>query len=80
MSNRVTLGASIKAIREAKAQHDPRFKTGPFATACMTSDGHLINVEANRRSANGDLIRRIADQLGVPLAAISYTPTTEASA
>lgn len=80
MSNHIVIYKAIKAIREAKAATDPRFKVSPFAIACHMSHGHLCNIEAGRRTPNEDVIDRIAQQLGVPVDAISYTTKAKAHA
>lgn len=58
-------GAAIKALREANG-----WRSGKFATAVMISTPYLSNIEAERKNCPPDLLRRIADKLGVPLAAI----------
>lgn len=70
----------MKAIRELKASmpatadHDPaRYMGSKFAAACLMSHGHLCNIEQDRkRKTPIATIQRIADQLGVPLEAISH--------
>lgn len=82
MSKRILLPGAIRAIREAKAEHNPAYKLGKFAVACLMSPGHLCNIEAGRRhlTVPEDVIHRIAAHLGVPVDAISYVATTEAAA
>lgn len=80
MSKRIVLGGAVKAIREAKAERDERFRLGHFAATCLLSSAHLCNVEAGRKAPSEDVIHRIAAHLGVPVDAISYTLTTEALA
>lgn len=60
-------GAAIKALREAYGWTGPK-----FAAALGITHGHLYNVE-NRanRGPSAELARKIADTLGVPLAAIT---------
>lgn len=72
MSKRVILGGAVKAIREAKAATDERFKLGRFATAVSLSSGHLCNIEAKRKTATPETIERIAAELGVKVEDISY--------
>lgn len=81
MSNRrEVVGGAVKAIRELKASmpagegHDPaRYMGSKFAAACLMSHGHLCNIEQDRkRKTPIQTIQRIADQLGVPLEAISH--------
>ena len=87
MSKRVALPGAIKAIREAKAgAYDPKTKTyandssfgvGQFATKVRLSAGHLVNIEANRKTVTDDVLQRIADGLDVSLEAISYVASEE---
>lgn len=60
------VGATVRALREAYG-----WKLGKFATAIEVSHSYLANIEAGRRPLPPDLARRIADTLGVPLAAIT---------
>lgn len=80
MSKRIVLGAAVKAIREAKAEGDERFRLGQFATTCLLSSAHLCNIEAGRKAPSEDVTHRIAAHLGVPVDAISYTTAQEAVA
>lgn len=80
MSKRVALGAAIKAIREAKAEHDPQFRGSRFSIACLMTPGHLCNIEQGRKNPPEDVIHRIAAHLGVPVGAISYVIENEAAA
>jgi hypothetical protein len=80
MSKRQILGPAVRAIRETKASlpatetHDPaQFKGSRFAVSCLMSHPHLCNIEAGRKPKTPiATIQRIADQLGVPIDAISY--------
>lgn len=65
-AERVRVGATIKALREAYG-----WRLGKFATAIEVSHSYLANIEAGRRPLPADLARRIARTLGVPLAAIT---------
>jgi len=80
MSKRVILPGAAKAIREAKAASEDRFRLGQFATTVLLSSSHLCNIEAGRKPATEDVIHRIAAHLGVPVEAISYLVTMEAVA
>lgn len=80
MSKRITLGAAVKAIREARAATDPTFRGSVFATTCLMSHAHLSNIEAGRKQPPEEVIHRIAAHLGVPVDAISYVIETEAAA
>ena len=72
MRKRVALPAAIKAIREAKAVTDPRFRISAFAIECGKTPGHLCNIEAGRKPATQEFIHTLAGRLGVPVDAISY--------
>lgn len=80
MSKRVILGAAVKAIREAKAESDPRFRAAQFAVTCLMSPGHLCNIEKARKFPPEDVIHRVAAHLQVPVEAISYTVESEQAA
>lgn len=67
MATRNVNGASVKAIREALGH-----KGSKFAIQCQISHAYLCNVEAGRKQPAADVAKRIADELGVPLAAITY--------
>jgi transcriptional regulator with XRE-family HTH domain len=62
---------SLRAIREALG-----WSVSKFATANETVPGHISNIEAGRRGASPELIRRMARTLNVPVAAITtaYEP------
>lgn len=66
-----TNGAAVRALREAYG-----WQATKFAAAVGISRGYLCNVEAQRRQVSPSVLRRMADVLGVPLAAINggYTP------
>jgi transcriptional regulator with XRE-family HTH domain len=61
-------GAAIKAIRQAKGWKGVR-----LASVVGISHGHLFNIEnpSRRKGASDEVLRKIADTLGVPLAAIT---------
>lgn len=80
MSKRVVLPQALKCIREAKAVHNPEFRGSRFAIACHMSHAYLCNIEAGRKTPPEDVVQRIADQLGVPIEAISYLVSLEATA
>ena len=71
MATRNVNGPSVKAIREALGH-----RGGEFATKCSISHAYLSNVEAGRKQPSAAVAKRIADQLGVPLAAITYPVLT----
>lgn len=73
------IGPALKAIREAKATHDPSFRGSEFAVRCLMTPGHLCNIEHGRKQPPEDVIHRIAAHLGVPIEAISYTVPEEAA-
>lgn len=56
----------MKALREAYG-----WRLGKFATALEISHSYLANIEAGRKPLTPELSRRVADILGVPLAAIT---------
>lgn len=66
MKKRLSNGLAIKALREAYG-----YPGGVFASQCLISHAYLVNIEKDRRHAPPELMRRIADKLGVPVAAIS---------
>jgi transcriptional regulator with XRE-family HTH domain len=59
-------GAAIRALRAAYG-----WKPSKFATAVQVSHGYLTNIEAGRKQPSPEVLRRIADALNVPLAAIT---------
>ncbi|MCF8609997.1 helix-turn-helix domain-containing protein [Gordonia sp. HY285] len=60
------IGAVITSLREAYG-----WRLGKFAEAIETTHSHLSNIEAGRKRCTPEMARRIADTLGVPLAAIT---------
>jgi transcriptional regulator with XRE-family HTH domain len=66
------VGATIRALREANG-----WALGKFAVAVGTTHPHLSNIEAGRKRCTPPMARRIADVLGVPLAAITTTYSVE---
>lgn len=80
MSKRVALPAAIRAIREARAEHDPAFRGATFATTCLMSHAHLCNIEAGRKGVTEEVLHRLAAHLRVPVEAISYEVGTETAA
>lgn len=68
MWKRKANGLAIKAIREAYG-----YPGGVFATRCGISHAYLSNIESGRRFPPPEVLKRIADELGQPIAAISYT-------
>jgi transcriptional regulator with XRE-family HTH domain len=67
-------GPAIKAIRHAQG-----WKGVTFAAAVGITHGHLFNIENPERNkhASAHILRKMADVLGVPLAAISSDYTVE---
>ena len=59
-------GAAIKALRESLGWSGVK-----FAAAVGISHPHLFNIESGKRQASSPVLRRMADVLGVPLAAIT---------
>lgn len=62
----IRTGATIKALRGAYGWKQIR-----LAEAVKTSRSHLSNIESGRKACTPDLARKIADVLGIPLAAIT---------
>lgn len=73
MASRSVNGPTVKALREALGH-----QVGNFAAKCDITHSHLSNIEAGRRQPSAAVTRRIADELGVPLTAITY-PVLEAA-
>jgi transcriptional regulator with XRE-family HTH domain len=71
----VRTGATVRALREAYG-----WRTVKFAAAVGISPAYLSNIEAGRRHLPVDLARKVADVLGVPLAAITTGVEPEAVA
>lgn len=65
--SRAVNGAAIKALREALGH-----RGGKFAVQCLISHGYLTNIEKGVKQPSPAVARKIADELGVPLAAITY--------
>lgn len=65
-------GAAIQAIRKAQG-----WKAIRLASAVGISHSHLSNIEKLRKGASDEVLRKIADTLGVPLAAITTGFTVE---
>ena len=61
-------GEAVKALREAYGWSGTH-----FAHAIDISPGHLSNLECGTRTVSPTVARKIADTLGVPLAAITST-------
>lgn len=80
MMKRVALPGAIRAIREAKAEVDPKFRGSVFASTCLMSHAHLVNIEKGRKQPPEDVIHRIAAHLGVSIDAISYLTPSEGAA
>lgn len=59
-------GDAIRALREAIG-----VRPADFAGRVGISRPYLVNVEAGRKGATPAVLRRIADELGVPLAAVT---------
>ncbi|WP_333716401.1 helix-turn-helix transcriptional regulator [Gordonia sp. (in: high G+C Gram-positive bacteria)] len=68
----VRVGATIRALREKDG-----WALGKFAVAVGTTHPHMSNIEAGRKRCTPTMARRIADTLGVPLAAITTSLAVE---
>lgn len=73
MTTRAINGATVKQLREALGitQRD-------LAARCEITQGALSNIERGVHGTTPQLNRRLADQLGVPLDAITYPVTVPA--
>jgi transcriptional regulator with XRE-family HTH domain len=60
-------GATVRELRNALG-----IKAGDFALRCDMSPGYLSNIEAGRKQPAAPVIQTIAQQLGVPVDAITY--------
>lgn len=67
MRKRIVHGAAIRAIREAVG-----VSVSALAPRCDVSQGYLSRVELGDKQPSPQVLRNIADQLGVSLDAISY--------
>lgn len=74
MTTRQANGASIRALREAIGIRHADFarKVGIAARGKPISLGYLTNIEKGRKQPAPDLLRAMADQLGVSLDAITF--------
>jgi len=72
MAQRKSNGAAIRALREALGLTQEQ----AARAACM-DQSHWSNIESGRKNAGPAVCRRIADALGVPLAAISSAADPE---
>ena len=75
MAARRSNGASIRALRESLG-----IPHGKFAIRCSISPGYLTNIEKGIKQPSAEVARRIADELGVPLDAVTYPVRDEAGA
>lgn len=67
MSNRRVNGATVRALREALG-----IKHGDLALRCGFTPSFLSHVESGAKQPSPTKAREIANQLGVPLDAITY--------
>lgn len=67
MRKRQANGFAIRAIRELQG-----LSVSALAPRCGVSQGYLSYVELNKKPPSLTVLRAIADQLGVPIEAISY--------
>jgi transcriptional regulator with XRE-family HTH domain len=72
---RVRTGATVRALRVAYG-----WRAVKLAAALGISQSYLANIEAGRRALPPHLARRVAETLGVPLAAITTGVEPEAVA
>lgn len=64
-SEQQRVGQTIRTLREAHG-----WRVSEFAVAITVSQPYLSNIEAGRKRAPAHVLRRIADVLNVPLAAL----------
>jgi transcriptional regulator with XRE-family HTH domain len=64
---RLAHGPAIRAIREALG-----INHGEFALRCNMSPGYLTNIESGRKQPSPAVAKRIAEELGITLDAITY--------
>lgn len=67
MRKRTAHGAAIRAIREAIG-----VSGSALAPRCGVSQGYMSQIETGAKQPTVEVMARIAEQLGVPLDAISY--------
>jgi len=67
MTSRKINGATVRALREALG-----IKHGDFALRCGFTPSFLSHVEAGAKQPSAAVARKIADELGVPLDAVTY--------
>lgn len=67
MSQRIAHGAAIRAIREATG-----VSISAFAPRCDLTQGYMSHIELGTKTPTVTVMVRIAQQLGVPLDAVSY--------
>lgn len=68
MSKRVAHGGAIRAIRVATG-----VSISAFAPRVGVTQGYMSNVELGHKQPTVEFMSRVAQELGVPLDAISYT-------
>lgn len=49
-----------------------------FAISCGITPGYLSNIEAGRKQPADDLVKRLANELGVDIHEITYVVSSEA--
>lgn len=64
-------GHTVRALREALG-----YTQDGFATCLDISTPYLSNIEAGRKQPHHRVIRKMAERLGVPVVAITYTVVT----
>lgn len=75
MTQRLILGPAVRALREAYG-----IKQSDLAVRCDITPGFLSNLESGRKQPSANKAREIADQLGVPLDAVTYViPSVDAA-
>lgn len=75
MYTRNTNGAAVRALRESLG-----IPHGKFAIRCSISPGYLTNIEKGAKQPSPAVAKALAEQLGVPLDAITYPVAIQAVA
>lgn len=70
MSKRLAHGPAIRAIREMNG-----LSVSAFAPRVGVTQGYMSNVELGHKQPTTEFLARVARELAVPLAAVSYVVT-----
>jgi transcriptional regulator with XRE-family HTH domain len=72
MAQRKLNGKTVRELRSALG-----IRHGEFARDVRVSTGYLSNIEADRKQPAPDVVKRMADRLGVQVDAITYPVADE---